>query len=241
MGLPTYVALTRSTGLAREMDLIANNLANMSTIGFRKEGVVFSEVLRKLPAAGGGVAMTAARTRFTDARGGALQFTGKPFDLAVGGAAYFQVETEQGNFLTRAGNFRPTAEGQLALPSGAVLLDAGGAQLQLPDNYTGLQIGEDGTIATTDGPVGQIGLYQLAQGDSPRRLDGVLFQPAEDPVAAEDGSLVLQGTLEGANVSAVAEMSRMIAVQRAYEFSQTFISSESERLRGAVRTLGDTR
>jgi flagellar basal-body rod protein FlgF len=241
MGLPTYVGLTRSTGLMREMNLIANNLANMSTVGFRKEGVIFSEVVRELPAAGGGIAMTAARTRFTDPAAGDMSFTGQPFDIAVGGDAFFQVETERGTFLTRAGNFRPTADGTLALPSGAVLLGAAGAPIQLPDDYASVQIGEDGTIATTEGPIGQIGLFQPAEGDSPVRSDGVLFRPGQDPDPAEDGSRVLQGTLEGSNISPVEEMSRMIAVQRAYEFSQSFITGEDDRVKNAVRTLGDTR
>lgn len=241
MGLPTLVGLTRSTGLMREMNLIANNIANISTVGFRKEGVVFSEVVEELPAAGGGIAMTAARTRFTDAREGDMRHTGQPFDLAVAGAGFFQVQTDEGAFLTRAGNFSPRADGTLTLPSGAQLLDAAGAAVQIPADARQITIGADGTIATQDGPIGRVGLWQPDEGDAPERADGVLFKPGAPPIPAEDGSEVLQGTLEGSNVSPVMEMSRMIAVQRAYEFSQSFISTEDNRVRDAVRILGDSR
>lgn len=241
MAIPSYVNLTRTNGLVREMNLIANNIANISTVGFRKEGVVFSEMVQKVPAEGGAIAMTAARTGYTDAREGPLRYTGAPFDLAIAGDAFFQVQTDEGAFLTRAGNFLLTTEGTLALSSGAVLLGAGGAPLQLPDNLSGLSIGPDGTVATADGPVDQVGLWQPAEGARLSRADGVLFETTLPPEPNDDLSTVLQGTLEGSNVSPVEEMARMIAVQRAYEFSQSFMTDEDDRVRSAVRLLGESR
>ena len=93
MDLAGYVALTRQSGLAKELQSVANNIANLSTTGYRREGVIFAEEVQALPVEGGSVAMTEARARYTDELQGALQETGGPLDLAIEGDGYFTVMT----------------------------------------------------------------------------------------------------------------------------------------------------
>ena len=105
MDLAGYVALTRASGLAKELQSVANNIANLSTTGYRREGVIFAEMVQALPVEGGSVAMTAARARYFDELQGALEETGGTLDLAIEGEGYFMVMTPQGERLTRAGAF----------------------------------------------------------------------------------------------------------------------------------------
>lgn len=103
-----YIALTRQSGLLKELQAVANNIANISTTGFRREGVVFAEALQALDVEGGGVAMTSARVRFTDGNAGSSTNTGGNFDLAIDGPGFFMVETPAGDRLTRAAALVPT-------------------------------------------------------------------------------------------------------------------------------------
>ena len=113
MDLAGYVALTRASGLAKELQSVANNIANISTTGYRREGVLFAEYVKALPLEGGAVAMTEARARYTDELQGALVETGGRLDFAIEGDGYFTVLTPQGERLTRAGAFARNADGEI--------------------------------------------------------------------------------------------------------------------------------
>ena len=129
MDLAGYVALTRQSGLVKEMQSVANNIANLSTTGFRREGVIFAEEVQALPAEGNSVAMTEARARYTDELQGALTQTDGPLDLAIEGEGYFMVQTPQGERLTRAGAFLRGPTGEIMTDGGALLLDEGGGAI----------------------------------------------------------------------------------------------------------------
>ena len=132
MDLAGYVALTRVSGLAKELQSVANNIANLSTTGYRREGVVFAEMVQALSAEGGSVAMTEARGRYTDELQGALVETGGTLDLAVEGDGYFTVMTAEGERLTRAGAFTRNADGTVVNMDGHPLLDEGGGEIVIP-------------------------------------------------------------------------------------------------------------
>ncbi|AXI48598.1 hypothetical protein C1J03_22925 [Sulfitobacter sp. SK012] len=112
-----YIALTRQTGLAREMQTVANNIANAATTGFRAEGVIFSEYVQRVDD-GASLSMGQGNVRKTSYEQGALTQTGGTFDVAIEGDGYFLVETRQGERLTRAGAFTPNAEGELVTYDG---------------------------------------------------------------------------------------------------------------------------
>lgn len=232
-----YIALTRQSGLLKELQAVANNIANISTTGFRREGVVFAEELRALDTEGGGVAMTSARVRFTESRNGNTTKTDGEFDLAIDGAGFFMVETPAGERLTRSGSFSANADGDLVSMTGYRVLDSGGAPIFIPPDAQNVGIAQDGTVSIGGRPTAQIGVFEV---DNPQMLireDGVLFRSETEAIPAEN-SRVLQGFLEGSNVDAVSEMARLIEVQRAYELGQNLLDSEDERIRSSIRTLG---
>lgn len=230
-----YITLSRQSGLLREFQVIANNIANSATTGYRQEGLIFSEYV-KGDGAGDSISMAVARARDTSMVQGALTRTDGRLDMAIEGDGFFMIETPQGQRLTRAGSFATSAAGELVTPDGFRVLDAGGAPLFIPPDATDLSIGADGTISASGRALGQIGLFLPADGAAMLREDGVRFAPKGD-VQPTFEARVLQGFLESANVDPIGQMARMIEVQRSYELGQKLLDTEHERLRGALSTL----
>ncbi|MBA3326106.1 MAG: flagellar hook-basal body complex protein [Rhodobacteraceae bacterium] len=237
MDLAGYVALTRQSGLLKEIQSVANNIANLSTTGFRREGVVFAEMVEALPTEGGSVAMTAARGRYTDDVQGALVQTGGSLDMAIEGEGYFTVMTPAGERLTRAGAFARSADGEVVTMDGHALLDEGGGPIVIPFEAESVGLAADGTLSVNGEPVARVGLVTVEDQTQLFRESGVLFRADGGTIPLEDGRVV-QGFLEQSNVNAVGEMARMIMVQRAYEYGQKLMDGEDERIRLVVRTLG---
>lgn len=234
MDAALYTTLNRQSGLMREMGVVANNIANASTAGFRREGVVFSEYVAAMDQ-DPSLSMAHASGRHVDLSQATLSQTGGTFDFAIQGDGFFLVETPQGERLTRAGSFTPSAEGELVTPDGFRLLDAGGAPIFVPPDAK-VALARDGTISANGEPVAQVGLWRPSDPLALRHQSGTLFDGGElEPV--EDGQ-VLQGMLEDSNVQPVSEIARMIEVQRAYELGQKFLDAEDERVRGVIQALG---
>ncbi len=232
-----YVALTRQSGLAKELQVVANNIANISTAGFRREGVVFAEMIEALPVEGGAVAMTAARVRQTDNTQGGLTQTGGTFDLAIEGDGFFMIETPQGNRLTRSGSFTPNQESELVTSDGYRVLDSGEAPIFVPPDAASIAVSPDGTMTADGLPLAQVGVFVPENELGLIREGGVLFR-ADDGVLVAENAQIAQGFLENSNVNPVVEIARMIEVQRSYELGQTFMDREDQRIRSVIRALG---
>lgn len=235
MDNPGYVALTRQSGLMREMQVIANNIANASTTGFRREGVVFSEFIRRLEGREDSLSMAAANARQTFLTQGALTFTGGPLDLAIEGEGFFRIETDQGERLTRAGHFAVSAEGEIVTPDGFRLLDDGGAPVLVPPGAA-IAVARDGALSADGAPVAQLGLVRPGDRSQLSRLSGTLHELRGEILPAEE-AVLHQGFLEDSNVNPILEMARMIEVQRAYEAGQNFLDREDERIRAVIQSL----
>ena len=216
-----YPTLGRQAGLLREMDVIAQNIANANTTGYRAEGLIFSEFV----IAGGGapsVSFAYANGRQTRFDQGGLEQTGGTFDLAIEGEGYFLVEVDGTPHLTRAGAFLS-------------VLDAGGAPIFIPTDARAIYVGSDGTLSADGQPIGQIGVVTPEDAGAMTRRAGTMFatdgfQPVESPA-------VKQGFLESSNVNPVIEIARMVAVQNAYEMGQGFMDREHERMQSMLRLM----
>lgn len=234
-----YAALTRQISLSREMDAVANNLANMSTNGYRAERVLFAEYVKASDGPLGSLSMATVNPRFLDRNEGPLNRTGGAFDLAiVDDNAFFQVQTQDGPRLTRAGSFAPTPEGALVSMDGHPLLDAGGAPVFVPIGGEDVVVSDDGTVSVDGALVAQVGLFAVEDPAALRHSGGVLFEALTEAQPAV-GARVTQGFIEGSNVDPVSEVTRMIDVQRAYELSTALLAREDERIRQAVRKMGE--
>ena len=175
------VTLTRQAGLLREMQTVANNIANISTAGFRAEGVIFAEYVAQLEGANGGsLSMANASGRMIRMQQGDIDPTGGSFDFAIEGEGFFLIQTPEGDRLTRAGSFSPSATGELVNPDGhmvdpADLSHRGGVQFAVDGEMQPVLEGAtilQGFIENSNvDPVGQIArmievqrAYEMGQG-----------------------------------------------------------------------------
>lgn len=233
----SYTTLTRQSGLLREMQVVANNISNISTTGFRREGVIFSEFVKALEGEPS-LSMAMANGHETSLRQGNLTQTGGTFDFAIEGDGFFLLEGADGPLLTRAGSFLPSQTGELVTPDGLRLLDAGGAPVFVPPEARSVSVSNDGTLSADGQPLTQIGLYRPAQPTDLIHRDGVRFAVPGGIEPIQNDAVILQGFVEGSNVDAISEVARMIEVQRAYEMGQQFLTQEDERIRSMIRAFG---
>lgn len=230
-----YITLTRQNGLMREMQIVANNIANASTTGYRQEGVIFSEYIQGV-GEGSSLSMGQGNVRRTSFEQGALQQTGGTFDFAIEGDGYFLIETPNGERLTRAGGFSSNAEGDLVTFDGNRVLDAGGAPLFVPPGAQKISVSPDGTMSADGVLAGQIGIVRPVEGTEMTREGGVMFR-ADDGFEPAETARVMQGFVETSNVDSITQLARMIEVQRAYEMGQSFLDSEDERVRRSMDAM----
>lgn len=231
-----YATLTRQSGLMKEMRVVANNIANVNTTGFRREGVIFAEHLSALDRRGDTLSMADARGRLVDLDQGVLTQTNGRYDLAIEGDGFFLVETPDGNQLTRAGSFIPGPEGDLMTADGYRVLDEGQAPIIIPAGASHVAVSPDGTLSANGISFGRVGVFAPPEGAQILHQGGTSFSLSEAPEPLENPN-IRQGFLEESNVDTVFEISRMIEVQRAYELGQSFLDREDQRIRAAINTM----
>lgn len=230
-----YITLTRQSGLMREMQIVANNIANSATTGYRQEGLVFSEFVKGMKG-GPSLSMGHGNVRQTSFVQGTLTQTGGTYDFAIEGEGFFLIQTPDGERLTRAGSFTPNGQGDLVTADGYSVLDAGGAPVFIPPGPRSLSVSPDGTISADGAFVGQIGLVQPVDRTGLIREGGVMFR-ADDGFEPSDTAKMMQGFVEASNVDPIGQLARMIEIQRAYEMGQNFLDSEDERVRRAMDAM----
>lgn len=230
-------SLQLQTVLSRQMEIIADNIANISTPGFK------AEMMAVIPE-GDGVApkdelMAVPLGLVRDVRAGDFNHTGNSLDLAIKGEGFFVVETPNGERYTRNGRFQLDGDGRIVNSNGYPLLGDGGGAITVPAGSGTLSISRDGTISTDAGNIGTIGIVTFANQRTLQRADGGLFIANEPPLPAEEAE-VIQGSIENSNVKAVVQITDMIRVMRSYQQAQRIVDSENERVTRAIRSLTQT-
>jgi flagellar basal-body rod protein FlgF len=238
MDSTAYVALSRQIALQRELTTIATNVANATTSGYKAERTLFETWLERAGTPGR-IGFVQDRGLVRDQRDGPLQRTDNPLDLAIVGDGYFAVQTPAGDRYTRAGGFRPDAQGNLVNAEGHALLDDAGAPLALPPGSGAVEIASDGTVSTADGILGRIGIVGFADPAALTREGATLYASAAPPAPAP-GARLAQGHLEGANVQPVVELARMIETMRAFEGTQRLVETHHELERRAIERVAGT-
>jgi flagellar basal-body rod protein FlgF len=228
--------LSKQVGLRQQVDVIAHNVANLSTTGFKREELAFATHVERLDLPGGSLALARVESSHTDFRPGALERTGNPFDFAIDGSGFFAVETAAGVRFTRDGRFSTNQVGELITTTGHRVLDDGRSPIVIPAQAADLALSGDGTLSTADGtPLATLGIWALPDGFLRREADG-LFATEVEPEAALDPEVV-QGFLEGSNVNPVRELTDLIEAQRAYERGRAMLEAEDERIRQMIEKL----
>jgi flagellar basal-body rod protein FlgF len=227
-----YIALSRQLALQRKMAVIAQNVANVGTTGYRAEHALFEPVPERAGERPRRLDFVQDVGLFRDLAPGALNLTGNPLDVAVKGEGYLAFQTPAGERYGRAGRLELDAAGRLVDPAGNPVLDEAGAPITLPPGERRPAIAEDGTVSGGGGPVARIQLVAFADEQALRREGDGLYRAEAVPRPAT-GRLV-QGALEGSNVAAVTEMTAMIATARAFEGVQRLIEAQHETAMRAI-------
>ena len=213
-----YLSMSGAKATMQRQDTLANNLANVSTVGFRAELQAF----RAVPVQGSGASTRVYALESTpgyDASAGSVTATGRNLDVAMKGNAWLAVQGLDGTeAYTRAGSLDVSADGTLTTRNGLTVLGDGGP-IQVPPNSE-VQIGSDGTVSAkvANGRSTAVGRLKLVTPEVPlqRGTDG-LFRAAEGELGADANARVQDGALEGSNVSSVETMVAMITAARQFE------------------------
>jgi flagellar basal-body rod protein FlgF len=236
-----YVALSRQMTLRREMDIIANNIANSDTTGFKVESaMVRTDASDKARMVDGPKTLKFVLDDgvIRDFTQGALNKTGGAFDLAVEGQGFFKVQTAAGERYTRDGRFTISAEGKLTTQAGDPVLGESG-EIVVNAEDGAVTISPDGVVSQKGEAIGKLGvvtfedLSALSKDGNNLLRNTSNIQP--EPATA---ARVRQGMLESSNVNSIRQITRMIEVSRAYESMARTIEGSSELSRRSVERLG---
>jgi len=246
------IGLSRQVAYSREIDVVANNIANINTPGFKGNGAMFEEFIGKtaregnLSARDAKVSFVRDRASWLDMTQGSMERTGNPLDVAVDGKGFIAVQTPAGERYTRNGGFQLNATGQLVTSEGfQVLGDSGPITLQ--PNDRDIKISADGTISVRSGAnantESQRGKLRLTSFDNPGLLQkegsSTFAAPANVTPTADTNSHFVQGSIEKSNVNSVLEMTRMIDVSRNYTQVANILSQQGDMQKSAIEKLAE--
>ena len=247
------VGLSRQMALTHELDVIANNVANIDTTGYKADNALFSQYL--MPRASDQqftgndrrVNYVQDRASWIDMSPGALQHTGNPLDVAIDGPGYLTVQTPRGQRYTRSGALAINGSGQLVTGEGDTVIGDGGPITFQPTDHD-VVISAHGVISVREGtsqadsPRGRL---QLAAFDQSQRLqkDGnstFMAPNGVNPNPVPANTRVVQGAIEKSNVNGVAAMARLIELTRSYTDIANILQQQSDQRRSALSQLSQT-
>jgi flagellar basal-body rod protein FlgF len=245
------IGLSRQMTLERQMDVIANNVANANTNGFKADHSLFEEYLNSnarednFIGADRRVSYVQDRGTFRDVGPGPMEMTKNPLDLAITGDAYFAVQVNGGERYTRDGKFSLNSTGQLVTSDGNLVLGTGGPITFQPTDHD-INIAPDGTITVLEGTAKTDsirGKIRMASFDDPTKLTklGANLYAAGSATLQPDAksSSVRQGYVEKSNVNSVGEMTRMVEVMRSYTAIANLLQQQSDLHKSAIEKLAD--
>jgi flagellar basal-body rod protein FlgF len=237
-----YVGLSRQMTLRRELDIVANNIANADTTGFKVENLLV-KTEPKAPA----VTLDGPKpVKFVidtgvarDFSQGTLRTTGSPLDLAIEGQAFFKLTTPDGERYTRDGHFRLDDAGKLVTQNGQTVADAGGGELLIDPQKGPIAIAADGTVSQGIEQVGKIGVVRFDSLSVLEKTGDNLYRNTSNQQSqAAPDARVRQGMLEGSNVNTIAQITKMLEVTRAYESMAKMMDSTASLSRDSITRLG---
>ena len=239
-----YVALSSQMALERRLTTLADNMANINTVGFRSTDVKFDEVMSSTQNdLNAKVAFVSQGNDYLSTRLGQLDNTGNPLDFAIKGDAWFAIDTPAGQVLTRDGRFSMTETGALVSTRGFPVLDPGGAPIQLDRTAGPPAVGADGVIHQDGRQVGTIGIFSsdIKMGFVRYENSGVIASDPPRAVVDDPTVGVVQGYIEQSNVNGIREMTQLIQINRAFESVSSLMRDSESSLDEAIKTLGGSR
>ena len=232
-----YVGVSAQLALQQRMETIAGNVANMNTTGYRAEEVRFEQAFAR---SGDAVSFASAGDAYLSRKNGAIVKTDNPLDIAVQGQGWLAIGTSGGTAYTRDGRLQMGETGALSTVNGNPYLDAGGAAISVDPNGGPLSITRNGEISQNGRQVASVGLFVIDPAATLTRSENASVVPDRPAAPVQDFTAngVVQGFIESANIDPVREMTRMIAVQRAFESVASALQASETSYGEAIKTLG---
>lgn len=237
MDAASSVALSGQLARERQMEVLANNIANLSTTAFKGEQMMFAELLAD--ANGTRAAYVQDNGTVRDWSQGPLTQTGNSLDVALQGMGFLEVETAQGVRYTRDGRLKLDTQGQLVTLDGDPILNASAQPIVLPPNTPQVTIGQDGSITSGNGTVGKLAVVSFDQLQALTAEEHGLYDTDETP-NPDTETKVRQGMLEESNVQPILEMTRLMSASRNAGMSKNFQDNEADRHKNAIDRLAKT-
>lgn len=239
------VSLSHLSSLKREMDIIANNLANVNTDSFKSENVLFKEFVSPNTEGEGKIPEISFVLDYGLVRNltvGTLVQTGSPLDVANSGEGYFAVQYNDQTAYTRNGNFHLNNKGEMVTLDGHPVLNADLKPIVIPPGSELPDIASDGTISGPGLPIQKLGVFNFTDQQALKKIGNNLLLTDEERTQVPKGDITLvQGSLETSNVQPVAEITRMIEVMRKYQSASQLTENEDELTRKAIDQLSRIR
>lgn len=234
-----YIGLSKQVVLRENMNIIAQNVANVNTPGYRGQNMLFTEYVEDPRYMKEDISMVLDYGQYQMTDPGSLKETGNPLDIALVGNGFLGIQTPNGIQYTRAGNLTMDSEGILRNARGMAVASDGGGDIVIPRDAKEISIDRKGAVSTEQGQIGQLMIAEFENYQELNPAGNGLYETKSAPIPA-DKTAVMQGKLEGSNVQAVVEMTRMIDVLREYQAVQNMMQSEHERLRSSAQRLART-
>ena len=238
-----YLALSRQMALKTNMDMIANNIANANTSGYRAQNLMFQEYLSEQDVdtidkeADDDLSFVYNSGQYQNETQGTVKFTGNPLDVALNGPGFFGVQGPNGEQMyTRSGRFQIDAGGTLTTANGDPVTDAGGANITIPEGSTEISIDDGGVVSNQDGQIGQIGVFEFANVQELEPRGNTLYRSPNGGQPAQN-TVIKQGMLESSNVETIVEITRMVETLRDFQATQNILRTENDRMRGMIQRL----
>jgi len=232
---PSYVALSGQIARERQMELLANNIANLSTTGFKAQRMVFAQYLANT-ADGQSIAYVEDAGTVRDFGQGPLTRTSSQFDVALQGAGFIEVQTAAGTRYTRDGRMKLSPDGNLVTLEGDAVLGQGDRPIAIPSGTATVTIGQDGTIATEQGAIGRLAVVNFDNLQALSAEADGLYSTDQTPTPVTD-TKVMQGMVEESNVQPVLEITRMMSASRSFGAAKNFTDGEADRHKNAIDRL----
>ena len=236
------ISLSRQIALQRQMDVVANNMANINTTGFKSENMLFRDYLMPVAAdhdfAGPDEDLhyTEDWSTIHDMSTGSIEQTGNPLDVALSGEGFLSVQTPAGTRYSKNGSLQIDSSGTLVDLAGNPVLGTSGP-IKFDSADTDIAINKDGTISTSQGTKGKLAVVEFTDPQVLAREGNNYYSgPAGNPATKTQ---VVQGSIERSNVSGVSAMADMIRVERAYQTLANMMQRQDELRTTAVQRLGD--
>lgn len=232
------IALSRQMVMQRHMEVIANNIANASTPGYKGEQLMFVEYLAPTES-GSTVSYVQDLAVARDFSEGELSQTGNSLDAAIHNEGWFVVDRPEGPAYTRNGHFTLNDKGQITTTGGYPVLNTDGTPITLGVEDQNIVISADGTISTPNGSKGRFDIVKFSEGTVLDKAGETLFTTQAAPEPATNAKVV-QGMVEGSNVRPVVEVTNMIWALRSYQAATEVTVGEDGLLRKAIEVLTET-